>query len=238
MARPRKQPQFEPDMFHQSPRARFLESGLRCNSLALRLLATTVYQGKVSVQDWAKVFNVSATWVERWAQDAIDSWRAWESSASAPACLALPDPVPPGMRRYRPDRPACPPPVLESGKLDMEYPLPAVNPRLTQLFENGSTMSGAALDSLPCPTCGRKAIGKRRKVAKRLDDETARRNSKIECAAIYLLSRKSTDDLAKSHYVSLPTMHGWLKEAMGLLDLEMRPPGHQSPVKPHIFSRV
>jgi hypothetical protein len=261
MARPKKHPQFEPTGFHQAVRARFIEFARIDNAPALHLLGTRVWLGEISAQDWAKSLNVAQTWVEQWAQDTIASWKLYTAAPTAgetggsprPWWIMTPrDPLPPAFRPYRSDRPACPPPfVLESGKLDMEYPLPrAIETDLpiadtsaswTQtggLFENGAceqhgTPTGGApwLNSNECLYCGRKTIGKRRKLRERLDDETAKLDSKIGCAAVYVLSSRTIENLARSRYISTPAMYGWLKEAMALLDLKMRPPGHRHILK-------
>jgi hypothetical protein len=140
--------------------------------------------------------------------------------------------------------------VLETGKLEIVYPLPRASETdipiagssaswtLTEaLFESGAceqhgtTIGGApGLNSDPCPHCGRKATAKRRKLRKRLDDETADLDFKIECAALYVLCQKSRDELAgalKPH-VMAPAMYVPLRKAMLLLDLKMRPPGHRA----------
>ena len=85
MARPKKQPQFEPPGFHQAIRARFIQFAQLHSSPALRLLATKVWLGELSLQEWAKSFNVSQTWVEQWAQDALDYWRTSQLRAAAKA---------------------------------------------------------------------------------------------------------------------------------------------------------
>jgi hypothetical protein len=209
MARPTKQPQFEPPGFHQSPRAKFIKFALTQNSPALRLLGTSVWRGEMSPENWAKQFNVSGTWVEQWAQDALDSWHASALTASGTDGASKTwshDPIPSGFRSYRPDRLSCTPPlVLESGKLDMEYPLPRASEtdfptpwtQTNGLFESGACEQRVAPIGIECPHCGRKVTGKRRKLRKRLDDETATLDSKIECAAVYVLSAETREQLAK-----------------------------------------
>jgi hypothetical protein len=76
LARPRKQPRFEPPGFVQATRARFLEFARLHNSPAFRLLATRVWPDEMTVHDWAKLFHVDGTWVEEWARDAIRQWRS------------------------------------------------------------------------------------------------------------------------------------------------------------------
>src|SRR2546429_9932387 len=73
--RPNNEPRFEPPGFRQAVRARFIEFARFHNSRAIYLLGTEVWSGETSLHDWAESFNVSKTWVEQWAQDALDSWR-------------------------------------------------------------------------------------------------------------------------------------------------------------------
>jgi len=249
VGRPKKHPRFERPGFRQQIRTKFLRFALSHNAPALRLLCTEVRLDKMSLHKWAQSFNISGTWVEQWADDTLDSWRTFalpdktDGSPKPWYILSPPDPLPPGMRPKRRDgRIACRPPIaLESDKLDVEYPLPRASEvdapianssapwtQTEALFENdGTTIGGApGLNIDPCPHCGRKAIGKRRKRYKRLDEETALLDSKIECAAVYLLCRASIDELAKKRHASPSAMYGWLKEAMALLDLKMRPHGH------------
>jgi hypothetical protein len=61
------QPSFAPPGFLQACRAIFLEWGRRHNAPALRLLAMEVWQGTMSLEDWATQYNVSGTWVVEWA---------------------------------------------------------------------------------------------------------------------------------------------------------------------------
>lgn len=257
MGRPKKQTQFKPAVFHGVLRAKFIEFGRLHNSHALRLLCSEVRLDEMSLHDWAELFNVAGTWVEQWARDTLDSWLV--SALADPEAdgsprpwyiLSPPDPVPPGMRPNRRDgRIACPPPlVLVSDKLDMEYPLPrasdtdvpvaGASPSWTQpedLFENDAcgqhgTLIGASwLDIDECSRCGRKVSAKRRKLRQRLNDATAKRDSKIECAAVYVLSARTLEQLTKvfKPAMSKPAMYGWLREAMGLLDLPLRPRGHR-----------
>jgi hypothetical protein len=258
MARPTKQPQFEPPGFHQAIRSRFIEFAQIDNAPALHQLGTKVWSGEISVQDWAKSLNNPQTWLEQWAQDTIDSWKlyttvptAGETGSPRPWWIMTPcDPLPPGFSPYRSGRPACPPPsVAESGKLEMVYPLPRANETDFPIAEasaswtpsgglfdgaceqHGTPTGGAPLNSNECLYCGRKTIGKRRKLRERLDDETAKLDSKIGCAAVYVLSSRTIENLARSRYISIPAMYGWLKEAMALLDLKMRPPGHRHILK-------
>jgi hypothetical protein len=258
MARPKKQTQFEQTVFHGAPRAKFIEFGRIHNSPALRQLCSKVLLDEMSLHAWAKLFNVAGTWVEEWAKDTLDSWRASapldaeaDGSPRPWYILSPPDPVPPGMRPNRRDgRIACPPPlILESDKLDMEYLLPRASdtevpvadgsPSWTQpqyLFENDaceqhrSLIGSPWLDVDECSRCGRKVSTKRRKLRQRLNDETAKRDSKIECAAVYVLSARTIEQLAEvwKPAMSKPAMYGWLKEAMALLDLPMRPRGHRA----------
>jgi predicted RNA-binding Zn-ribbon protein involved in translation (DUF1610 family) len=124
---------------------------------------------------------------------------------------------------------------------ETDFPIAEASASATQtggLFENGAceqhgtTISGAPwLNSDECPHCGRKTIGKRRKLRKKLDDETATLDSKIECAAVYVMSSTTIENLAASRFVSTPAMGGWLKEAMGLLDLKMRAHGPRAILK-------
>src|ERR1035438_2836723 len=65
--RPKKQPTFEPPGFKQAVRARFIEYARRHGSAALHLLATDVWRGEMTLDAWAKSFNVAGTWVEAWA---------------------------------------------------------------------------------------------------------------------------------------------------------------------------
>src|ERR1039458_5665371 len=67
--RPKKQPTFEPPGFKQAVLARFIEYARRHGSAALHLLATDVWRGEMTLDAWAKSFNVAGTWVEAWAQD-------------------------------------------------------------------------------------------------------------------------------------------------------------------------
>src|ERR1017187_5338458 len=96
--RPKKQPTFEPPGFKQAVRARFIEYARRHGSAALHLLATDVWRGEMTLDAWAKSFNVAGTWVEAWAQDVLDAWRE-------------------GIRYPAPA-------VSESGVLTMWYPSP------------------------------------------------------------------------------------------------------------------
>src|ERR1022692_4346832 len=73
--RPKKQPTFEPPGFKQAVRARFIEYARRHGSAALHLLATDVWRGEMTLDAWAKSFNVAGTWVEAGAQDVLDAWR-------------------------------------------------------------------------------------------------------------------------------------------------------------------
>lgn len=235
MARPRKQPQTEPPGFRQTVRARFIEFGVRHNCHALRLLCTKVRNGEMSLQAWAESFHVAETWVEQWAQDALDSWKLY-TEAPAPAenlpwwIMAPRDPLPAGMRPYEPGRLVCPPPEVQASKLDMEYPLPrACETDCPQTAETDCERHGAdPWFNNACPDCGRAETAKRRKRRDRLAAETAKLNSKLEYVAIYLLDGETVDKLARNHYVSTPAMHGWLSEAMGVLGLKMRPRGHRS----------
>jgi hypothetical protein len=54
---------------------------------------------------------------------------------------------------------------------------------MTRLFENDTCQHGigaSSMDNAERPHCGRKVIGQRRKLRKRLDGETAKLDSKIE----------------------------------------------------------
>src|ERR1039458_1573841 len=58
--RPKKQPTFEPPGFKQAVRARFIEYARRHGSAALHLLATDVWRGEMTLDAWAKSFNVGS----------------------------------------------------------------------------------------------------------------------------------------------------------------------------------
>ena len=106
--RPKKQPTFEPPGFKQAVRARFIEYARRHGSRALHLLATDVWRGEMTLDAWAKSFNVAGTWVEAWAQDVLDAWRE-------------------GIRYPAPA-------VSESGVLTMWYPSPDDGHTAADLF--------------------------------------------------------------------------------------------------------
>ena len=271
MARPKKQPQFKPAGFDQAVRAKFIQFGQIHNARALRLLATKVWLGELSLQDWAGAFSVSGTWVEQWAQDAIDSWRAWELNAAVQASrekggwtkpwwIMVPhDPAAETtpINLYR----ALPAPrVLESGEMEMWYP----PPRST---ETDDDLFSCTLEDIPIAqqqhgiTIGRDVsefdgeAGFRRYMHRKLDSaldqfflggpawtglRAAKRipipadlDLKIEVAAMYVFCGNTRDELVaalkpESPHVGAEALYGWLKEAMRLLDLKMRLPGHRS----------
>jgi hypothetical protein len=232
LGRPKKQPRFEPPGFRQAVRAQFIEFGRHHNSRALHLLGTKVWRQEMSLQDWAKLFYVSNTWVEEWARGTLESWRGGGYGA---------------------------PVTSESGDVDMWYLPPKDGRTDADTFtctleatprarlEFGATIGG---DSTVWFNVGEDdETAFRRYMHSRLDaalDDFFKRavevgasrriyipsdlNLKIECAALYVLCQQSKDELVKglqSNHVSAPTIYGWLKEAMELLELKMRPAGHR-----------
>src|ERR1019366_1377813 len=71
MARPTKQPQFEPPGFHQSSRAKFIKFALTQNSPALRLLGTSVWRGEMSTCGRGRLQCNAVTWLRRVRTDRL-----------------------------------------------------------------------------------------------------------------------------------------------------------------------
>ncbi len=231
--RPKKQPTFEPPGFKQAVRARLIEYARRHGSAALHLLATDVWRGEMTLDAWAKSFNVAGTWVEAWAQDVLDAWRE-------------------GIRYPAPA-------VSESGVLTMWYPSPDDGHTAADLFschltgtplaqlQHGIIFGG---DASACWNPGEDdETAFRRRMHARLDDalDDFFRHApefgassritipkgldlKIECAALYLLCSVSRADLVKrlkSTHVAKEAMYNWLQDAMQVLDLRTKLPRHR-----------
>jgi hypothetical protein len=77
-------------------RSRFLNLGRDHRSPAIVHLATSVREGRITLQRWAEYFDVDDTWLESWAGETLS---AWESGA-------------------------CPPPVVRPNSLELVYPRP------------------------------------------------------------------------------------------------------------------
>jgi hypothetical protein len=248
--RPKKQSHFELPGFRQEIRGKFIEFAQQHNSPGLQLLGTDVWLGKISLHQWAGSLNLSGTWVEEWAQDALDAWsastaaRETDNSPKPWWILGPPDPpagTPLAKSPYRAGR-YCPAPrKLESGEMDMAFPLP--RDRDTDILVNWEEY-GIKIRALlapywdACPRCGEaidrateKTEGFCRSCAK-IRRVTIPRDCdlKIKCAALYHLSGKPTDKLVEAVKVSVSAeaMYGWLQEANALLDLKMRPRGRRT----------
>jgi hypothetical protein len=77
VGRPKKQAKFLPAGFHQAVRALFIRLALLHGSRALRLIATAVWPCEMTPKHWAELFNQSGTWLEQYADDALDFWRSY-----------------------------------------------------------------------------------------------------------------------------------------------------------------
>jgi hypothetical protein len=135
-----------------------------------------------------------------------------------------------------------PPLVLESGELDVVYPLPRDSesyipnadslPSVAALFDDDArehhrTMnSGKPWLSDQCQTCGRRVIARVRKLGKKQKDEMDELDLKIEVAARYLLCNDMPEKLAgirRCVNVGVPSIRKWLKQTTKLLRLNMKP---------------
>jgi hypothetical protein len=213
MARPRKPRQFDP-FFHQALRYKFIAFAdeHKPQSAALRHLGTEVWAGKMTVSDWALKLHQSGTLLEIWAQDSIDSWKRYDASPAAPTDAPKP------WRTGRPIPPGCPPPRMESDRVEMVFPLP----RASESASYSSSLSTEtdierifSGSSPPTPI-----------EAPDLADFT----DNIQMAALYVLcglNKQQVLDHFESigKYYSAANIQAKLRGAMDLLELKRKPTG-------------
>ena len=227
--RPKKQGVIIPASGVQAIRVRFLYSALVNNSPALRLLATNVRDGRMTVSKWAASatgVDLSRTWVENWANESLSAWSIG----------------------------TCPPPVVNNSRIEKWFWLDeqlgvadiskfsctisvSLLSRLEYEWIIGAVRSASKIEDDKARVKARVTVDAHAE----LDRELARffeesaygtipsdLERKLECAALYLLCGRSRKDLAAHVNQAEQTMYDWITEATGLLGLPMKRRGHQS----------
>ena len=233
MARPTKQPLPKVAGFDQHLRCSFLAYSQ--NSPALQQLATLVRSGEMSLATWAEKFGVSKTWVERWAQDALDSWR--RSLPANPVVGQEPRfwfRLPPRQWHdaIRPYEPGTLPLLGQSGsgELDLVFPLPRDEPpSLICTDDREWAAVGQMFSEDPNAIMSRSTAARQQGQArKRMDHEAQTLEEKVKYAAIYLMHGKTIEEVAHLRPITVSAMYTWLKDALAALKLKMRPRGHRA----------
>ena len=74
--RPRKAADVQGVEWRVALRSRFVESAFIVCPDANRLLVEDVYEGRMTLPQWAQRYNISGTWVETWAEGQIWGWKS------------------------------------------------------------------------------------------------------------------------------------------------------------------
>jgi len=197
-------------------------------------------------RDWAAKFNIAHTWIEQWAQDALDAWSATAAAVRETVkspkpwwIQSAPDQSPDTTRshsRFRGGRNCPVPRELEFGEIEMVYPLPRDIGIYVECEQRGPTSHPWLNSDEVCPICGAFMEGEGagdytkatfcavcRKVTRIIIPSNL--VLKIECAALYHMCGKTAQWIAQNgpQSMSKPNMQNWLNEANALLELKMRP---------------
>jgi hypothetical protein len=229
MSRQKRAPAFFPPSGMQAIRTRFLNYAVQYRSRALHVLAKDVYRGDMSVSEWARSLNATSTWLERWAQDTVDSW----NQGLIPA-----------------------PNLTENGALEFRFRAP--RDEQTQADEFSCILSGTPLsmhahrvtiggppwwepNTTDDQECFRKEM--HFQLDLRLDAFFVRAvksgasqqitlpnelDKKLQAAAQYILCDKSTGELHSQLVMcvgNVNTVYRWLREILDFLGLPMRARG-------------
>lgn len=241
MARPKKAKTFAPPSWQQAIRAKFLNYAVAHNSPALRLLATEVRDGHMTVRQWVVALGVAGTWIEQWAENAIEYWRT------------------------------NPPTFRGNGEVEMWFPAPRDGQTAADVFTYSVTDTPRSRASLgvtmggslkwytqrpgdPEPVAQHDPLNDWEQFKKEqhamLEDALnryqenavhsgasdriaipAELDRKLEIAALYVFCGMSPERIwnrgRNGIHADRTTINRWLKEVMPLLDLKMRRPGRK-----------
>ena len=75
LGRPKRQPTIVPPKWWPTLKAKFLYYSFRLQPSALIELAAQVRDNKMTPLQWAEKWGVRGTWIERWAEETLTSWR-------------------------------------------------------------------------------------------------------------------------------------------------------------------
>lgn len=229
MARPKKRAVFVPPAGLRDIKCKFINFGSRHRSKVLRLLATEVREGKMSVHQWAEMFGQADTWMEQWADGTLEAWRlgtkpapAVDKAGNIEVVFEYPDDGQTSDDTFTCTLTSTPisrlshrvsiggPPWWDSGSRDDRDDFRKMMHRHLDIY----------LDQY-FATALRLGASREMKLPTNLD-------IKLEVAALYILCVVSRKNLAEAVHQAEATVYDWLTEAVELLQLRTRVPGHQT----------